>query len=240
MANITTESLCSSAQPKIWRKSPRNGRVQTLGTFVCMSATHPGIIFIVHRDNFPDPRLHCIWLRNQHTRTVSHHTWTQSCHLIIILIHKMMMKRKYQLCRLCTRQALLTRFWSPVGRASRKLQKIKLNSNAKKYNFKGGLDFGCFYQDCQNAWGSWVRCDCLLTFSLGSPHCLIPATHECRRFELSFNYESEYHSKCFFQIPSFQEESLIEDVSQMCSLSRQTWISGKKMRRMTVNFALAQ
>ena len=155
-----------------------------------MSATHPRIIFIVHRDNFPDPRLHCIWLRNQHTRTVSHHTWTQSCHLIIILIHKnwMMMKRKYQLCRLCTRQALLTRFWSPVGRASRKLQKIKLNSNAKKYNFKGGLDFGCFYQDCRNAWESWVRCDCLSTFSLGSQHhycpsSLTPATND---YYLSF------------------------------------------------------
>ena len=161
--------------------------------------------------------------------------------MILIGEDLIMTKRKYQLCRQCTRQALLTHFWSPAGRVSPKLQtKQKSNSNTKKYNFKGGLDFKCFYQDCRNAWGSWVRCDCLLTFSLGSPHCLIPATHECRRFELSFNYESEYHSKCFFQIPSFQEESLIEDVSQMCSLSRQTWISGKKMRRMTVNFALAQ
>ena len=153
-----------------------------------MSATHPGIIFIVHRDNFPDPRLHCIWLRNQHTRTVSHHASTQSCQG---MIHKtwIMIKRKYQLCPLCTRRAPLTHFWSPAGRASPKLQKNKIKFKHKKYNFKRGLDFGCFYQDCLNAWGSWVRCDCLLTFSLGSPHhyycpsSLTPAAHGC---DLSF------------------------------------------------------
>ena len=37
------------------------------------SVTHPGIIFIMHRDNFPDSRLHCIWLGNQHTSRISHH-----------------------------------------------------------------------------------------------------------------------------------------------------------------------
>ena len=77
----------------------------------------------------------------------------------------------YQLCRLCTGQALLTHFWSPAGRVCPKLQDTRKNKTAIQKP-------KCFYQDCQTAWGSWAHCDCLLTLSLGSPHCLIPATHQ--------------------------------------------------------------